>query len=217
MVLSFPLAADNFADLVRVHRVNWHLRHFEEMSGAGSGEWLTAKLMPDLWEADVQSVAMKHSEAYRLRGRLAALGSSETVMLYNPMQKWPQADPGGTIHGASTPVVASVNADRKRLAISGLPANYIITEADLIAIDYDTAARRALVQALETITANGAGATAQFEVRPILRAAIAGGDSVKLLKPAAKVKIVPASARVEMIGATLARVSFMAVQTLEAN
>lgn len=217
MVLTFPLATAQFADLFSVESAAFNLRRFEEMALAGSGEWLTAKLAPDLWSAELRSTALGHAEAGLLRGRLAALGSTEAFYLHDPARPWPQADPEGTIYGASTPVVASVNADRKRLAISGLPANYVITDGDMMAISYDSGSRRALVQALETIAANGSGTTAQFEVRPLLRPAIAGGDGVSMAKPAMKARIVPGSDRIETVSATTSRVIVSAMQTLGAD
>lgn len=217
MALSFPLSAASFSDLLRLESVVWTLRKFEEMAGAGSGEWLTAKLMPDLWEAECQTVILENAEAHGLRALLDALGSSDTFYLNNRAQLYPDADPNGTSYGASTPTISGINASRLQLAISGLPANYVLTRGDLFQVDYDTATRRALIEVVESVTANGSGVTAQFEVRPALRPAIATSDAVSFASPAAKMKVVPGSVRMVQIDTFYSQITFTARQTLEAN
>jgi hypothetical protein len=84
-------------------------------------------------------------------------------------------------------------------------------------VDYGTPSRRALVQAAEGATANGFGVTSEFEVRPQLRPGITTGLTVTLKKPAAKVKIVPGSLRIETVTTLLSQLRFTARQTLAAG
>jgi hypothetical protein len=114
-------------------------------------------------------------------------------------------------------VIASINANRKALTLSGLPAGYVITMGDYLHVDYGTPSRRALLQASEGATANGSGVTGEFEVRPHLRPGIATALAVTLKKPAAKVKIVPGSVRIETVTTLLSQLRFTARQTLAAG
>ena len=84
-------------------------------------------------------------------------------------------------------------------------------------IDYGTLSRRVLMQAAEGATANGSGVTGVFEVRPQLRPGITAGLAVTLKKPAAKVKIVPGSLRIETVTTLLSQLRFTARQTLAAG
>lgn len=215
--LTFPLAAANLADLLRVRNVIWTLQHSQELSGLGSGELLAIDLAPPLWSADVETVPMENAEAEGIMGRLESLGGSiESFILYSPRKQYPAADPDGSIYGSSTPTVHTVDADKKRLRITGLPSSYIITMGDLIQITYGSPSRVALVRALETVTASG-GTTALFEVRPHLRPGIANGNAISLVKPSAKVKLVPGSERLESISKVHSVVRFSVRQTLAAG
>lgn len=218
MTISFPLALANLADLLPVERVDWNELRQETASAIGTGEFLTADRGPVLWQADVSSVPIYHAAAEQLRARIRALdGSGQNFYLYNPVAKYPQADPDGSILGASSVVIATINANRKALTLSGLPAAYVITIGDYLAVTYDTS-RRALLQAVESVTANGSGVTSEFEVRPHIRAGITTTLAVTLTNPAAKVKIVPGTIAVERAeDATMSRVRFTARQTLAAG
>jgi hypothetical protein len=114
-------------------------------------------------------------------------------------------------------VIASIDTNFRAIALSGLPAGYVITMGDYLHVDYGTPSRRALLQAAEGATANGSGATGEFEVRPQLRPGITAGLAVTLKKPAAKVKIVPGSLRIETVTTLLSQLRFTARQTLAAG
>jgi hypothetical protein len=88
---------------------------------------------------------------------------------------------------------------------------------DYMHVDYGTPSRRALLQAAEGATANGSGVTGEFEVRPQLRPGITAGLAVALKKPAAKVKIVSGSVRIETVTTLLSQLRFTARQTLAAG
>jgi hypothetical protein len=217
VTLSFPLALADLADLLPVAAVAWNELRQDAVSALGSGEWLTHELAPPLHEAEVRTARMPHTRAEQLRARLRALDGGAHFYLSNPTMLYPQADPGGAILGSASVVITSINANRRALTLSGLPAGYVITLGDYLHVDYGTPSRRALLQATEGATANGSGVTAEFEVRPQLRAGITAGLTVVLKKPAAKVKIVPGSVRIETVTTLLSQVRFTARQTLAAG
>jgi hypothetical protein len=217
VTLSLPLALADLADLLPVAAVAWNEARQDAVSALGSGEWLTHELGPPLHEAEVRTARMPHARAEQLRARLRALDGGAHFYLSNPTMLFPQADPGGAILSSANVVIATINANRKALTLSGLPAGYVITMGDHMHIDYSAPSRRALLQAAEGATANGSGVTAEFEVRPHLRPGITIGLAVKLMKPAAKVKIVPGSLRIETVTTLLSQLRFTARQTLAAG
>jgi hypothetical protein len=160
---------------------------------------------------------MPHARAEQLRARLRALDGGAHFYLSNPTMLYPQADPGGILLGTASIVIASIDANRRAITLSGLPAGYVITTGDYLHVDYGTPSRRALIQAVEGATANGSGVTLEFEVRPHLRPGITTGLAIALKKPAAKVKIVPGSVRIETVTTLLSQLRFTARQTLAAG
>jgi hypothetical protein len=217
VTLSLPLALADLADLLPVAAVAWNEARQDAVSALGSGEWLTHELGPPLHEAEVRTARMPHARAEQLRARLRALDGGAHFYLSNPTMLFPQADPGGAILSSASVVIASIHANRKALTLSGLPAGYVITMGDHMHIDYGTPSRRALLQAAEGATANGSGVTPEFEVRPHLRPGTTTGLAITLKKPAAKVKIVPGSVRIETVTTLLSQLRFAARQTLAAG
>jgi hypothetical protein len=217
MTLSFPLALADLADLLPIAGVAWNEARQDAVSALGSGEWLTHELGPPLHEAEVRTARMPHARAEQLRARLRALEGGAHFYLSNPTMPYPQADPGGMVLGMASVVIASIDANRRALALSGLPAGYVITMGDYLHVDYGAPSRRALLQAAEGAIASGSGVTPEFEVRPHLRSGITAGLAVVLKKPAAKVKIVPGSLRVETVTTLLSQLRFTARQTLAAG
>lgn len=243
MAITFPMSASGFQEEMGIASAAWNLEKFEEQSGYGSGEWLTRKLMPDLWEAEVSSVPMYHAQAHKIRSKLNVLGSVETFHLYNPAQPYPATDTSGAEINAVnsivasgvwdddgiwidalpwdgptvfTAAIASIDADRKTITLSRLPPDYVLTEGDLFSVIYSTS-RVALIEVSETVTANGNGITGQFQVYPNLRAGIVVGLDANFVKPVAKCKIVSGTARVMPVDTVFSRITFRARQTLAAD
>jgi hypothetical protein len=144
VTLSFPLAFADLADLLPIAAVAWNEARQDATSALGSGEWLTHELSSPLHEAEVRTARLPHSRAEQLRARLRALDGGAHFYLSNPTMLYPQADPGGTILGSASVVIASIHAKRTALALSGLPAGYVITVGDYVHVDYGTPSRRAL-------------------------------------------------------------------------
>lgn len=213
--LTFPLSAEEFADLLKIESVAWNLIRAETVSPFGSGEWLTRNLAPSYFEADVSTVRMLHPAAYAIRSLIDTLGSSATFYLYNPAMKYPASDPTGASTGAGDGIsIKTINSDQKRIELQGLPAAFRIYPGEFIAIEYDSG-RRFLVSAVEQETADGSGDTSLFEVRPHLVESIAVNDTAFLAKAGAKMKIIPGTDRLESVSPTLSRITFRARQTLQ--
>lgn len=213
--VTFPLTADQFADLLKIESVSWNLMRAETTSHYGSGEWLTSNLAPDYWEADVSTIRMLHPQARAIQAWINSVGSSEAFELYPPDMKYPASDPTGANTGAGDGItIKTINADLKRITLQGLPASFRIYAGEFLAIDYDSG-RRYLVQTIEQETADGSGDMGLFEIRPHLVESIAVDDTVFLSKPSAKMKIIPGTDRIESVSPTLSRITFRARQTLQ--
>lgn len=216
MALTFPLSLPFLADLLPIESAPWNLVRQQEFSSLGTGEGLAHDLGPPLWEAEVSTGPMPHDDAYAVQARLNALtGSLQQFYLHNPAKPGPRYDPAGIILGSAAPALSFIGANRKIVRINSLPAGYRIALGDFFAVDYG-AGRRGLIQAAEDTTASSGGVAAEFEVSPHLRPGITTGLAVQLIKPAAKVKLVPNTLRLENVGALHSRVRFTARQTLAA-
>lgn len=215
---AFPLSVATFAAQLHIASAPFVLEPQQELSGLGSGELLTADLGPALYEAPVTTAARPNAVAGQLMALIESMGGAKfPFYLYDPMRPYPQSDPTGAILAASTPTIHTIDAGRRAMRITGLPAGYVITIGDYIAIDYGDPARRALVRALETAPASGAGLTPLFALSTALRSGIVTGTAVMLKLPAAKVKIVPKTISLQPVDILNAVISFRVRQTLQAG
>lgn len=215
---ALPYAVEDFADKLLIRSAPFMLMRQEETSALGSGEFLTADLAPACYEAAVETAPMANAKAHQLMALIEALGGSrETFYLYDPMMPFPQADPDGTILGASTPTIHTIAVDRRSIRVTGLPAGYVLTIGDYLAIDYGTPSRRALVRVAETFAASGAGLTPPLAISTALRPGVVTGLGAMLKKPAAKVKMLPGTLSIRPIDIINAAISFTARQTLAAG
>lgn len=219
MAPVFPLATDVFQDTINVAAAAFRLRDNQELSGLGSGQIIGADLAHPLWTADVRLFPAFSDDAVDIQAMVERLdGVLRTFYLYDPRTSHPRADPDGSILGAATPTIASLNVDNKAMAVGGLPAGYVLSRGDMLAFDYADPARRALHRIEEPVTADGAGLTTQFEVRPHLRTGVETGLLVSLIKPAARMIIVPGSYQATVsddYGTT--SISFTALQSIRAG
>lgn len=195
MALTYPLSLAAFRDLLPIASVKWTLARQDEQSGLASGEILSAELAPPLWTARVALDVMSHREAARIAALIEALdGSINAFFLSAPAHDYPAADPHGSILGEAAPQILSVAAGGGAMALAGLPEGYALTPGDFLAFDHGSSpVRRAFHRIVEAAIADGSGETAQFTVRPHLPAAAAAEIAVTLIRPAARVSIVPGS------------------------
>ena len=217
MPIAAPLSLADLFDVLPVESGPLALRRFEELAGTGDGEWLTLRLMPDLWEIAIRSNAMEEREAIALMSRLNFIGHSETAYFSDKTRLYPYLDPGGLIYAAAapSPLIGTVASGRRATTLTGMPAGYQLSAGDLFQVVYGTT-RRALHEVVDPVTADGSGDVASFQVNPPMRAAIDTGDAVSFLKPAAKMKIVPGSLQLEHPSAVSGRISLTLRQTLGA-
>ena len=212
------LAIADLADLLPIVSGIWEPIYQQETSGAGTGELLAANLGPMLWGASVETGPMYLDEAKQIRARILLLdGSMGTFYFWSPEAKGPQSDRNGVILDDAGVEIGSIGTNNRSVAFSGLPAGYQLTIGDMFHVDYGSPSRRALFALGESGVASSGGETAELEVRPHIRPGIVAGAAVTLIKPAAKVKIMPDTLSIANQGGVHASLRFSVRQTLQAG
>ncbi|EKF17062.1 hypothetical protein [Nitratireductor pacificus] len=193
MALVFPLAHADFQDTINVASAPFRLQRFEELSGLGSGQFLTGELAPPLWSASVRLHTAFHDDGLDIQSRIDSLdGSLHSFLFYDPRTAFPRLDPEGALLAGAAPVVLSIEADNKSLRLGGLPAGYQLSSGDMLSFEYGVGpVRRTLHRLLQPALADALGETAPFEVRPHFGPGVATGGPVELIKPSAFMRIVP--------------------------
>lgn len=195
MALSFPASLPSLADKLDIRSVEWQLRRYDELSGLGSGEMLAAQLAPPRWSGSVSLVAMTHAKAAEVQALFEALdGPMNSFYLYAPQKQFPVMDPDGSILGTDTPTIHTIGVNNRSLRLQGLPEGYVLSVGDFLSFSYgENPERRAFHRVVERVVASSSGVTPLFEMRPHLRPGVAVDLPVALVRPAAKVFVVPDS------------------------
>lgn len=209
---SWP--STDILDAIGIETCSLVLQRQRQYSQAGSGTVYRKDLGPAFWAGNYQSVPLLHADAAQCMALLDSMEDSlSTFYGWSPQQEYPQADPDGSILGAATVTIHSVNANAKQISLTGLPAGYILTRGDMLAVDYLSPSHRALYRIVDaSVTANGSGVTAEFEITPRIRTGTASGDAVYLIKPAANMMIVPGSLSCTTDSAVTSRINFQTIE-----
>ena len=184
--------------------------------GGGTSLALT-ETMDTVFRVDVQTIPLSPAVRAAWRAWRAKLrGGLDLFSLYDVTKKAPLAYAGANV---STDINASWNGTATvtalgasgALGLSGLPANYILTEGDYIALEESS--RVDLYQASATVTANGSGAVT-VSVRPYLRTGIFSASAVaRLVRPKGTFVLEPGSWS-ESAGVLPSPISFSGIQRI---
>lgn len=195
MAITYPYPVSFLADRLNIEAVIWDIKRNDELSGSGDGRVWQAELAPPLWTGDVKLNIGRNASLKQIAALIRKLhGAQEQFYLYDPLSKFPQADPDGSILGFASVRIDSIGTGGRTVSLSGLPANYVLTLADKVQI-YAAAnpARTRFIELSENASANGAGVTGQIEVFPHIGPGFVANDPVRLKQPACKVFIMPTS------------------------
>ncbi|MCK8779091.1 hypothetical protein M0654_03735 [Rhizobium sp. NTR19] len=192
MTITYPLPLsfwDDFPGWSTEFELFWR----QEQSRTAGGATIVKDIGDPLWRMTAQSRVMKPNELDYWRARLASLENGlKTFRAFPKSRCFPIAYPNGSWPtGASfsgTAQLATVNANRKAIAVGGLPSGYKASVGDFLQIG-----TRDLHQVMEPATAAGGGATSQFEVRPHLWPGVVAGVQVLVKQPSCIMSIVPGS------------------------
>lgn len=213
MALSYPL--DILADWpgwVTKFELMWR----QEVSRTQAGVTRVKDFGEPLWTMSASTRSLSRRELDYWRARLDALeGGLKTFKGYPLSRCWPIAYPGGSwptgvaFDGVSAVVhtVSSTNS----LRLKSLPAGYVVSVGDMLSIAHSTT-KYCLVRAMETVTADGSGITAAFEVRPHLAIGVAANDVVSVKRPHCPMTLVPGSVSASSEDNGRGKISFDAVE-----
>jgi hypothetical protein len=195
MALSFPFTVPQFAEVIRVSSIVPRLVGEQQMSGMGGGNILVADLAPKRWEFEVTLITMQSDVARAIQALIEALDESMNAFeMYDPSAAYPIADPDGSILGASAVKINSIDTgNNKELTLKGLPAGYVLSAGDLLHFDFGSPSNRALHRVVVGGIAGSGGVSTSLEVRPHILPGAAVNADVTLIKPAARVKMIPGS------------------------
>lgn len=172
------------------------LRWRQEQSTQASGRVLVKDMGAPLWTLRAASKVLSPNTLDLWRAKLTALENGLQTFWGYPMTRcYPQAYPNGSWPtGAAftglTANLASINANRKAVTLSALPAGFALSIGDYVSIT--VGARRDLHQVMETAAA-ASGTTTEFEIRPHLWPDVTITRAVAVKQPACLMTIVPGS------------------------
>lgn len=193
MPLVHPYSVSTFADVIRMSSIRSRLVADQQISGMGGGKIIVADLAPKHWEFEVTLINMENALARRVQALIEGLDESiNDFYLYDPRWAYPIADPTGSILGASNVQINSLNANNKELTLKGLPATFTNSPGDVLAFDFGAPSKRAVHRIVVGGTA-AAGISPSLEVRPHILPGAAVNAVVTLIKPSARVKMIPGS------------------------
>lgn len=187
MALSNPRILAAFMDRVSFSEFEWSIRETRQIDGQGSGQILQAETAPDLWVAKGTIALDYHDGARQTRAMLNSLVPvGRTVLVYDPIARFPSYDPDGSILGSNTITITEIGTNRDTLALAGAPGGYKVTPGDKIELRYGSPTRRQLVEVSELRTANSSGVLAAFSVYPHVRPGVTTAAVVNLINPSLK-------------------------------
>lgn len=201
-------------DILPVETATFLPRLQRSLARAASSTLYRGEAAPTVWGADIRSTVMLHAGAEQIMALLLSMEDQlAKFYVWSPRLAYPQADPDGTVLGSATPVIASINGDNRRVTVSGLSADYVLTRGDGIGFIRESDDGHVLHKVVDaTVTADGDGLTALFEIAPHIRIGTAVGDAVQLIKPDCAMVIEQGSLDSPTVDALYSRITFQTVE-----
>ena len=168
------------------------LRWRQEQSTLASGRVLVKDMGAPLWSLRAASKVLSPNNLDAWRARLTSLENGlQTFWGYPTSRCYPIAYPNGSwpagAFDGTNATLATINANRKAITLSALPAAFKLSVGDYLSISGD------VHQVMEAVTASAGGVTPEFEIRPHLWPAVTVPKAVSLKQPACQMAIVPGS------------------------
>lgn len=184
----------DYAEL-KIAAQEFQLRTPTGQSRLAGGSAIPFALGAPFWTGSATLAPAYHEDAGFAEVALMRLGRpGQTFLCFDARYNGPAGDRGGVILGASTPVVHSIESDRRSLRVSGLPGAYLLQVGDYIGITYGTAPERHwLGRVASDAVATGAGLTGVFEVEPRIPVGVSDGAPVALVRPVCRARVVSAA------------------------
>jgi len=172
--------------------IGFDLRWRQEQSTQASGRVIVKDMGAPLWTMRAVTKVLAPNALDTWRARLMQLENglqtfwgypmSRCYPIKHPNASWPT---GGGFVGTCT--LATINANRKAITLSGLPYGFELSVGDYISINGD------LHQVMVAVSASVTGVTPEFEVRPHIWPGVTPPKSVSVKQPACLMAIMPGS------------------------
>ena len=194
MALSWPLAVDQFFDMLPIKRVTFKLGRSSTFSETGGGELIDHKIGARLWQGEIQLDKDFHRVWAAIEARLALLEEPGASLLVRDIRlPGPIADPDGSLLGANAVKINTLDANNREFSLKGLPDGYVISQGDLLGFSYGSnPVRHAFHRVVTGAVAAIGGVTPLIEVTPFIRQGVKTLAPVTLVAPVCKAKIVTA-------------------------
>lgn len=213
MSIAFPVS-NIFTD----HTIKtqlFKLRSRQEFSQTQGGRLIAKDFSRAIWTANYQSVTLNYADAVDLEALLHAMdGTVNTFLATDTRRPYPRDHSDGSFN--DTGQINSINGNNKALTISGLDANFSLSRGDLFHFTYTDNSETiySLHEVSESVVADGAGLTPEFEVRPHLPSQAAATDPVVFKIPKCLMVLEPDSVTYTEGASTLGTVGFNGIQKL---
>ena len=162
-----------------------------------NGQTIPHLLGASYWTGQADLPPAYHADAAAAEVALARLERpGETFLVYDSRYDGPRLDPGGALLAAenSEPEIHTLNSDNRRMRVSGLPADYVLSAGDYIGWSYGSNPVRHALHRVETdAVADGNGLTPLFAVEPFIRPGAVTGAAVTLVRPVCKARLISAN------------------------
>jgi len=113
-----------------------------------------------------------------------------TFLVTDGRQVGPALDPDGSILGASSVTLTSIDAGKRMIDLSGLPSGYDLSIGDLLSFQFGSG-QYSLHQVARAATATGGGSISDLDIFPRVPQAAVSGVSVDLTNPTCKARMIP--------------------------
>jgi len=190
------------------------LQSRQEISRTASGVTIGKDLGPAIWMGEFVTQPLALDDMVDFEAILNSLDGVVRQFEAGDLRRpYPKAHPTGSFN--ETAYLSAVQAGGGAIKINGTDIGFTVSRGDYLAFDYPDG-RRALHQAMETVTSVSGGETSYFEVRPRLimpSVALSPSITVRFKNPTGLFCLVPGSVQSQMTGGEHGVVRFQAVQS----
>ncbi|WP_254656459.1 hypothetical protein [Roseovarius sp. 217] len=193
-VQDWPLPVSGFFGLLGIEEATFFLSGESTNSVTAGGEVIVHRRGTRLWQGEVV-LGKSEPEAIAAQDTLieSLLEPGASFMVYDRRQPAPQdpAYPAGINWSAQSVTIQSLTPGNRELSLQGLPPNFTLRRGQKIGFQYLASPVRFAIHRImnATVSADGTGATAPFEVTPFLRPGVVVGASVILDRPQLRAKL----------------------------
>ncbi|WP_297772667.1 hypothetical protein [uncultured Roseovarius sp.] len=190
----WPIPPEGFIDLLGFETATFGLPADLSPSITGGGDVIAHRRGSRLWQGEVTLGRSEHADIAAQSALIEhLLEPGASFMVYDRRLPPPQDPAHPTqIDWDTQPVtIKSLIPGNRELSLRGLPANFTLRRGQLLGWQYLTdPVRYALHRIVDaTVTSNGVGETARFEVTPFIRPGVALETPVILAWPTCKAKM----------------------------